>query len=323
MHEFTLHSYEGPAGLRLQDAPEPTPGPGELLVRVEAAGLTLPLLRTLRGHGRAPLPHSPGGDLVGRVLAVGAGVTTHRPGDRVGGIAFSGVYAELALVRPEFVTAVAEDTPAADALAVIRSGLVALAALRTGALAPGESVLITSAAGGVGHLAVQLARALGAERVVAAVSSPAKADFLYGLGATEVVGYADLADTDVLDGLEPVDLLIDNAGGEPLAAAHAALAPFGRLVVNSGAGGTLDAGTLLRGMHTATGLAMSQLSRHRPDFVESCRTELWRHLATGALRPAVTAFPLTALPEAVALMERRENLGKVAVLPTAGPTAHA
>ncbi|WP_033219246.1 quinone oxidoreductase family protein [Kitasatospora phosalacinea] len=317
MREFTQHSYDGPAGLRLREAPEPTPGPGELLVRVEAAGLTLPLLRTLRGHGRAPLPHSPGGDLVGRVLAVGEGVTAHRPGDRVGGIAFSGAYAELAIMRPEFVTPVAEEVPAPEALAVVRGGLVALAALRTGALAPGESVLITSAAGGVGHLAVQLARALGAERVVAAAGSPAKADFLRGLGATEVVTYADLADTDVLDGLGPVDLLIDNAGGEILTAAHATLAPFGRLVVNSGAGGTLDAGALLRGMHTATGLAMARLSRHRPDFVETCRTDLWHHLATGALRPAVTAFPLPALPEAVALMERRASLGKLAVVPTA------
>ncbi|GLW73250.1 oxidoreductase [Kitasatospora phosalacinea] len=312
MREFTLHSYDGPAGLRLQDGPEPTPGPGELLVRVEAAGLTPPLLRTLRGHGRAPLPYSPGGDLVGRVLAVGEGVTGHRPGDRVGGVAFSGVYAELAVVRPEFVTPVADDVPAAEALAVVRSGLVALAALRTGALAPGESVLVTSAAGGVGHLAVQLARVLGAERVVAAVGSAAKAGFLHDLGATEVVTYDRLADP---DGLEPVDLLIDNAGGGTLAAAHAALAPFGRLVVNSGAGGTLDAGALLRGAHTATGLAMARLSRHRPDLVTACRTELWHHLATGALRPACTTLPFTRLPEAVALMERRENLGKLALLP--------
>ncbi|MFF4345061.1 zinc-binding alcohol dehydrogenase family protein [Kitasatospora sp. NPDC001540] len=318
MREFTLHSYDGPAGLRLQDSPEPTPGPGELLVRAEAAGLTPPLLRTLRGHGRAPLPHSPGGDLVGRVLAVGEGVTGHRPGDRVGGVAFSGVYAELALVRPEFVTPVAEDVPAAEALAVVRSGLVALAALRTGALAPGESVLITSAAGGVGHLAVQLARALGAERVVAAVGSAAKAGFLHDLGATEVVTYDRLADSDVLDDLEPVDLLIDNAGGGTLAAAHAALAPFGRLVVNSGAGGTLDAGALLRGAHTATGLAMARLSRHRPDFVADCRTELWHRLATGTLRPVCTTLPFTRLPEAVALMERRENLGKLALLPELG-----
>ncbi|MFE1316447.1 zinc-binding alcohol dehydrogenase family protein [Kitasatospora phosalacinea] len=314
MREFTLHSYDGPAGLRLQDGPEPTPGPGELLIRVEAAGLTPPLLRTLRGHGRAPLPHSPGGDLVGRVLAVGPDVTGHRPGDRVGGIAFSGAYAELALVRPEFVTPVAEDLPAAEALAVIRSGLVALAALRTGTLAPGESVLITSAAGGVGHLAVQLARALGAERVVAAVGSAAKVGFLRDLGATEVVTYAQLDDTDVLDDLEPIDLLIDNAGGEALAAAHAALAPFGRLVVNSGAGGTLDAGTLLRGAHTAIGLAMSQLSHHRSDFIADCRAALWHHLATGTLRPACTTFPFARLPEAVALMERREHLGKLVLL---------
>ncbi|WP_030460282.1 zinc-binding dehydrogenase [Kitasatospora sp. NRRL B-11411] len=311
MREFTLHSYDGPAGLRLQDSPEPTPGPGELLVRVEAAGLALPLLRTLRGHGRPALPHSPGGDLVGRVVAVGEGVTAHRPGDRVGGVTFSGVYAELALVRPELVTPVAEGTPAAEALAVVRSGLVALAALRTGRLAPGESVLITSAAGAVGHLAVQLAVALGARRVVAAAGSPAKADFLRGLGATEVIGYHDLP------ALDPVDLLVDNVGGETLHAAHAAVAPFGRLVVNSGAGGTLDAGALLRGMHTATGLAMARLAHHRPDFVAACRTDLWQHLAAGTLRPACTTFPLEHLPEAATLLEHRANLGKLAVLPTA------
>ncbi|WP_371501437.1 zinc-binding dehydrogenase [Kitasatospora sp. NBC_00374] len=309
MRKISLHAYRGPAGLRLAEAPEPVAGPGELVVRMEAAGVTLPVLKVLRGHGEAPLPHTPGGDLVGRVVAVGAGVEGHRVGDRVGGVAFEGLYADLVAVPAALVAPVPEQVPAADALAVVRGGVVALAALRAGRLAAGESVLITAAAGGVGHLAVQLAKALGAGRVVAAAGSPDKAGFLRGLGADQVVGYDDL------DRIGPVDLAVDGVGGEVVRRAAGALVPFGRLVVNSGAGGTLDAGALLRGMHTAVGLSMAQLARLRPELIERYRAELWELLAAGRIRPRCVVLPLAQTARAVELLESRANLGKVVLVP--------
>ncbi|MDH6130159.1 zinc-binding dehydrogenase [Kitasatospora sp. GP82] len=310
MRKVRMHGYDGPSALRLDEVAEPVAGPGELLLRAEVVGLTLPVLKLLRGFGEVPLPHTPGGDLVGRVAAVGPGVTGLRVGDRVGGVAFKDVYAELVPVSAALVTPVSEQIPAADALAVVRSGLVALSALRAGGLASGESVLITAAAGGVGHLAVQLARELGAGRVVAAVGSAEKADFVRGLGADEVVCYEDA------DWGAPVDLVVDSVGSDVLRRTAGALVPFGRLVVNSGAGGTLDAGVLLRGMHTVIGLAMSHLSRLRPELIESHRAELWQLLAEGRLRPVSTAFPLERAAEGVELLAARANLGKVLLDPT-------
>ncbi|GAA2248399.1 MULTISPECIES: quinone oxidoreductase family protein [Kitasatospora] len=305
MRKVNMHGYDGPSALRPGEAPEPVAGPGELLLRAEAAGLTLPVLKVLNGFGEVPLPHCPGGDVVGRVVAVGEGVAEYRVGDRVGGLAFQDVYAELVTVQPALVTPVPEEVGAADALAVVRSGLVALAALRAGRLERGESVLITAAAGGVGHLAVQLARALGAGRVVAAVGSAAKADFVRSLGADEVVRYQDA------DWGAPVDLVVESVGGEVLRRTAEALVPFGRLVVNSGAGGTLDAGALLRGMHTAVGLSMRELSRLRPELIEDYRKELWTLLADGALRPVSVSFPLERAAEAARALADRANLGKV------------
>ncbi|KJK56995.1 quinone oxidoreductase family protein [Saccharothrix sp. ST-888] len=315
MRKVRMHGYDGPSALRLDEVPAPVAGPGELLIRVEAAGLTLPVLKVLNGFGEVPLPHTPGGDLVGRVAAVGEGVDGCRVGDRVGGVVFQDLYADLVPVQAALVTPVPEEVAAADALAVVRSGLVALAALRAGRLERGDSVLITAAAGGVGHLAVQLARALGASRVVAAVGSAAKAEFVRGLGADEVVRYQDA------DWGAPVDLVVDSVGGAVLQRAAEALVPFGRLVVNSGAGGTLDAGVLLRGMHTVTGLSMARLSRLRPGLIESHRAELWALLADGALRPVSARFPLERAAEAAEVLAARANLGKVLLDLSLKPTA--
>ncbi|MFD9123765.1 zinc-binding alcohol dehydrogenase family protein [Kitasatospora sp. NPDC059571] len=309
MRKVALYSYDGPAGLRISRVPTPEPGPGEVLVRTEAAGVTLPVLKVLRGHGSAPLPYEPGGDLVGRVRAIGPGVTTLRVGDRVGGLAFSGAYADVVVAPAELLAPVPEGVSAADAVALVRSGLVALAALSVGGLRLGESVVVTAAAGGVGHLAVQLARAMGAGRVVAAVGSLEKAEFVRRLGADEVVVYGDLGD------VPAVDLVMEGVGGPTAQSAQDALVPFGRLVVLSGAGGTLDAGALLRGGHVALGLSMAQLVRHRPDAVERWRHELWGHLAAGRLRPSCTAVPLDRAADAVALLESRRNLGKVLLTP--------
>jgi len=309
MRKVRFHAYDGPSALRVDEVPEPTPGPGELLLRTEAAGVTLPVLKMLNGFGEVPLPHTPGGDVVGRVVALGEGVTGFQLGDRVGGVVFGDLYAELVNAPAVLASPVPAEADAGEALALVRSGLVAMAALHTGGLQAGDSVLITSAAGGVGHLAVQLARELGAGRVVAAVGSFAKADFVRSQGADEVVRYDDA------DWGEPVDLVIDSVGGDVLRRAAEALVPFGRLVVNSGAGGTLDAGVLLRGMHTVTGLSMAQFSRRHPKVVELYRAELWSLLAEGRLRPVTTAFPLEQAAEAVGLLAERANLGKVLLHP--------
>jgi NADPH:quinone reductase-like Zn-dependent oxidoreductase len=170
--------------------------------------------------------------------------------------------------------------------------------------------LITAAASGVGHLAVQLARVRGAARVVGAVSDLAKADFVQTLGADDVVEY----------GREswgpPADYALDAVGGDLLTPALAALAPGGRLVAYSSGGGAIQAYDLLVGAKSVIGFQMARIAQKQPDLYEHWRQELWQYFASGQLRPAVHAeFPLEEAAAAHAAVEHRANLGKVVLIP--------
>ncbi|WP_040695192.1 quinone oxidoreductase family protein [Nocardia vinacea] len=297
----------GPEVLEVASAEVPTPGPGELLVRVEAVGVTLPVVRKVR-EPREPI--ALGGEVAGEVVAVGEGVTSFMPGYRVTGLVFGHGYADYALLSAAMASPIPDGASAVDAVALVRSGLVALGALDAANPEPDESALITAAASGVGHLALQLARVRGAARVVAAVSDLAKADFLRGLGADEVVAY------DQESWGEPVDYVLDAVGGDLLTPAVAALAPGGRLVAYSSGGGTIQAYDLLVGAKSVIGFQMARIARNSPDLYEHWRQELWQYFASGLLRPVVHAeFPLEDAAEAHAVIENRSNLGKVILIP--------
>ncbi|MFD6432290.1 zinc-binding alcohol dehydrogenase family protein [Streptomyces venezuelae] len=297
----------GPDALFLEEAPVPEPGPGELLVRVEAVGVTLPVVRKVR-EPRDPI--ALGGEVAGAVVALGEGVTGFAPGDRVTGLVFGHGYADYALLHTALTSPVPDGASAVDAVALVRSGLVAYGALEAARPAPGEAALVTAAASGVGHLAVQLARLKGASRVVAAVSDPGKADFVRGLGADDVVTY----DREAWG--EPVDYILDAVGGDLLAPAVRALAPHGRLVAYSSGGGTVAAYDLLVGAKSVIGFQMGLIAREQPELYEAWRRELWELHATGRLRPAVhDVFPLEDAAKAHAVIEGRSNLGKVVLIP--------
>ncbi|MGW4772682.1 quinone oxidoreductase family protein [Nocardia sp. NPDC004278] len=296
----------GPEVLEVVSAEVPTPGPGELLVRVDAVGVTLPVVRKVR-EPREPI--ALGGEIAGEVVAVGDGVTSCMPGYRVTGMVFGHGYADYALLSAAMASPIPDGASAVDAVALVRSGLVALGALDAANPKPGESALITAAASGVGHLALQLARVRGAARVVAAVSDIAKADFLRDLGADEVVAY------DHESWGDPVDYGLDAVGGDLLTPAIAALAPGGRLVAYSSGGGTIQAYDLLVGAKSVIGFQMARIARNSPDLYEHWRQELWQYFASGQLRPAVHAeFPLEEAAEAHAVIESRSNLGKVILI---------
>jgi NADPH:quinone reductase-like Zn-dependent oxidoreductase len=300
--------YEHTGGpLFLEDVPVPTAGPGELLVRTEAIGVTLPVVRKVT-EAAEPIPL--GGEVAGEVVAVGAGVTRFRAGDRVTGLCFGHGYADYAPLLEAMATPVPEGASAVDAVALVRSGLIALGALEAARPVPGESALVTAAASGVGHLAVQLARLRGASRVVGAVSAPGKAEFVHGLGADEVITY----DTDGWG--TPVDYVLDAVGGELLTPAVAALAPGGRLVAYSSGGGTVQAYDLLVGAKSVIGFQMARIARGEPELYERWRQELWRLFVDGALRPAVHGeFALEDAAKAHEVIESRGNLGKVVLRP--------
>ncbi|MFF6876165.1 zinc-binding alcohol dehydrogenase family protein [Streptomyces sp. NPDC012474] len=305
MRRVRCESRGGP--LFVEEAPLPEPGPGELLVRAEAIGVTLPAVRKVT---EAAEPGPLGGEIAGEVTAVGEGVTRFGTGDRVTGLCSGHGYADFAVLHEALASPVPEGVSPLDAVALVRGGLVALGALEAARPRPGEAALVTAAASGVGHLAVQLARTRGAGRVVGAVSDPAKADFVRGLGADHVITYSD--DT----WGTPVDYVLDAVGGELLAPALAALAPEGRLVAYGSGGGTIQAYDLLVGAKSVIGFQMARIARGKPELYEQWCAELWRLFAAGELRPVVHGqFALEDAAKAHGEIEGRSNLGKVALIP--------
>jgi NADPH:quinone reductase-like Zn-dependent oxidoreductase len=306
-----FYEYGGPEVLRLEQAPTPEPGPGEILVRTEAIGVTLPSVRRVRGEGdRAPLPGVVGGEIAGPVIAVGPQVADFAVGDRVTSLTFTGSYADVVLAPSHLASRIPDDAGCVQAVALVRSGHVALAALSSADPTTAESVLITGAASGVGHLAVQLAKIQGIKRVVAAVSSPAKADFLRGLGADEVVVY----DSDHWG--DPVDVVLDGVGGELLPRAIAALRPGGRLIFFNSGGGTVPAFDLLAGSKTITGLTMARFVSTQRDLYDRHHEQLWRLHRAGQLRAVVHAeIPMAEAASAHEIIEARANVGKVVLRP--------
>ncbi|MGW6728862.1 quinone oxidoreductase family protein [Nocardia sp. NPDC055029] len=293
----------GPEVLEVVAAEVPVAGPGELLVKVEAIGVTLSAIRRMSG------PQQLRAEVAGEVVAVGDGVDGYAPGYRVVGLC-AAAYAEYVVLPADQASAIPDGASAVDAVALMRSGLVALGALDTAAPREGETALITAAAGGVGHLAVQLARVRGAGWVVAAVSDEAKADFVRGLGADEVVTY------DQLQAAKQADFALDGVGGTGLGAALGALAEGGRVVTYGTGGGLIDTEDLLAGGKTLSGFRIGRLAQRDPARYEDLRQEVWQFYASGLLHPVVHAeFALDDAAAAHAIIEQRANLGKVVLVP--------
>ncbi|MFG2879484.1 zinc-binding alcohol dehydrogenase family protein [Streptomyces sp. NPDC048337] len=297
----------GPEVLFAEEADRPEAGAGEVLVRVEAVGVTLPTVRKVR-EGSGPV--SFGGEVAGEIVAAGAGVTAFGVGDRVTGLCFADAYAEFAVLNTAMTSRIPDGATAVEAVALVRSGLVARGAYEAGRVEPGESVLVTAAASAVGTLALQYAKAGGAARVVAAVGSADKADFVRGLGADEVVLYEEL------DRGAPYDVILDGVGGDLLGPAVRSLATGGRLVAFSSGGGTVEAYELLVRGASMIGFQMRAIATGKPALYDRWLRELWQSRDAGTLRTAVhEEIPLGEAARAHALIEQRRNLGKVVLVP--------
>ncbi|MFD7920070.1 zinc-binding alcohol dehydrogenase family protein [Streptomyces sp. NPDC059740] len=303
------------AGLYVEEVAVPRPAADELLIRVEAVGVSLPMVR--RTWGPRPVP-ALGGETAGEVVALGADVTGYRVGERVTGVVFGSAYAEYALLHRAMASRVPAGASAVDAVALVRGGVVALGALESAAPRRGESALLTAAAAGVGHLALQLARSRGLSRVVAAVSDPAKAGFLRGLGADEVVVYGSGEETDpaATDWRGPHGVVLDGVGGELLTPLVGALGPGGRLVAYSSGGGTIAGADLLAGGRAAIGFQIARIALEEPERYAGWRAELWRRFAAGELRAVVhEEVPLAEAARAHRLVTDRVNRGRVVLVP--------
>lgn len=233
MKAIRIHTYGDAGGLRLDDVPVPAIADDEVLIRVHAAGVNPVDWKIREGWLKDFIPHrlplTPGWDVSGTVEKVGAGVDGFLPGDEVytrPDIARDGGYAEYIAVKADEVAAKPVRLTPVEAASIPLAGITAWWSLVDVAdIQPGQRVLIHAAAGGVGSLAVQIAKARGAR--VVATCSPRNADLVKSLGADELVNYRAV---DFTRSMLPVDVVFDTVGGQTQEASWAVLKPGGLLV---------------------------------------------------------------------------------------------
>jgi NADPH2:quinone reductase len=215
MKAIRVHTHGGPEVMRLEQVPDPEPGPGEAVVRMEAIGVNV--VETFQRSGEVPVetPFTPGGEGAGTVVAVGDGVTQPRVGDRVTSESFKGTYAELAKARAERLVRLPDGVESRSAAAIMMRGITAhYLATSTRPLQPGDRCLIHAAAGGVGLYLCQIAKRRGAW-VVATTSTPELANRVRDAGADEVILYTQqdfVSEVRRLTGGKGVHVVYDSVG---------------------------------------------------------------------------------------------------------------
>lgn len=304
--------------LELADVDPPTIGDDELLVRVLAAGVDpgvwhlmtgLPYLVRLMGYGfRTPKTRVPGFDVAGRVEAVGRNVATFRVGDEVFGVC-NGSFAELACVRENRLVVKPAGLGFEQAAAVPISATTALQGLRDhGKVQAGQHVLVIGAAGGVGHFAVQLAKAVRAE--VTGVCSSSNVDLVTSLGADHVIDYIR---EDFTEGGPRYDVILDTAGARPVSRLRRALTERGTLVITGAEGGNRWTGGIGRQIGAAM---LSPFVNHnlRMYIAQANREDLQSLkglIEAGKLRPVVgRTYPLAEAADALRHLEQGHARGK-------------
>lgn len=308
MRTITQTAFGGPDVLEIADAPTPAPGPDEVVVTTSAVGVN-PVDAAVRA-GAFPLlgdpPFTLGWDIAGTVSAVGPGVTELAVDDRVYGMpafpAQAAAYAEQVRAKVSELVRIPDALDDQQAAGLPLVGLTAYQALvEVGQVDAGQRVLVQAAGGGVGHVAVQLARAFGAH--VVATASPGKVDFVTALGAEEVVNYEATDYTSI----EPVDLAIDPLGGANTARTLRTVRPGGTLALLVGA---FDEATTTAA--AARGIRLARVSVVPNATSLAAISEL---AAAGRLIPHVSAtFPLDKAGEAHRHLKTGVQ-GKIVLLP--------
>lgn len=311
----------GPDALALGTRPIPTPGAGEVLVKVSAAGINRPDILQRRGLYPPPpgVSDVPGLEIAGAIVAIGHGVSEWRIGEQVCALVSGGGYAEYCVA------------PAAQCLPIPRGlGAVEAASLPEtfftvwsnvfdrAAIRPGESLLVQGGASGIGVAAIQLGHAFG-HRVFATAGSPEKCAACERLGADRAINYRLEDFVDVIKQHthgRGADVILDMVGGDYTARELLALADDGRLVFIAYLGGRLaevDIDEILRRRLTLTGSALrGRKTEFKAAIAQSLREKVWPLLESGRIRPVVHAtFPLAQAAQAHGLMESGRHIGKI------------
>ncbi|MEU6259102.1 zinc-binding dehydrogenase [Streptomyces sp. NPDC047043] len=326
MHAVRLHAFGPAENLRYEEVENPLPGPGQVRIAVEAAGVHL-LDTALREGEQGPLPEPPrlptipGREVAGVVESLGEGVARLWLGRRVTAhLGFApGGYAELAVTDVDRVHEIPGNLDSAQAVAMIGTGRTAMGILQFAELGPAAVAVIPAAAGGIGTLLVQYAKHAGAV-VVALAGGPEKTARVQANGADLAVDYKDPAWPDKVRaylGGRPATVVFDGVGGEIAREAVALLGPGGRhIVFGWSAEGIRGGGPyLVDGVsERVLGPVMMQKAGG-PNPVRTLELRALAEAAAGRLTPAVQRFPLTEAAAAHRALETRRTIGKVVLEP--------
>lgn len=328
----------GPQVLELVEVPDPTPGPGEILIAVESAAVNFADVVRRRGDPfdqPTPLPFTPGIEVAGTVAALGAGVVAPVVGTPVFGIAgpyANGGYAELAVAQAASVIPAPEGLDPDVAASLLAVGLSATLILtEVGQVGEGTTVFIPAAAGGLGSFAVQIARALGATNIIAGASTAEKRQAAHAAGAHHAIDYRGAGWSDKVLALTDgrgVDLALEMTGPEHLGETARILAPFGRLVVFGAVAGRANGNSHVNGadldgvlyapaLGTAVvGFNLTSWFQYRPEVTIGALQRLIGWIADGTIAGApITTFPLAHAAAAHRLLETGASTGKLVLKP--------
>jgi NADPH2:quinone reductase len=315
MRAIQLEEFGGPEAMQLVELPDPEPGEGEVVIEVTRAGINFADTHVTRNDylAKQELPLIPGGEIAGRTP----------DGRRVAALVASGGYAERIAVPEAVLVPVPDGVSDDEAAGLLLQGLTARSLLRiSGRLEQGDSVVVQAAAGGTGSLAVQLAKRMGAGRVIALASSEEKRELARRLGADVAVdSRAEDLEAAIVEanGGEPVDVVLEMSGGEAFEACLAALAPFGRLVTYGLASREpveIRNVDLMRTSRAVVGFWLMHLFR-RPRELRAGIAELLEAVAKGELEVVIGGtFPISEARRAHEAIASRATHGKLLLDPT-------
>jgi NADPH2:quinone reductase len=322
MKAIQVRQTGGPEALQLVHLPAPTPKPNEAVIEIRAIGVNFIDIYHREGRYPAPLPFVIGQEAAGVVTAVGADVVHFKPGDRVAYTSVMGSYAEFAAVPAERLVRIPAGVSDHQAAAAMLQGMTAhYLAHDTFPLKRGDTALIHAAAGGVGLLLVQMAHHIGA-RVLATVSTPAKAELARQAGADEVILYAQTdfeAETKRLTGGQGVDVVYDSVGKTTFDKGLNVLRPRGLMALYGGSSGAVPAfDPLLLTQKGSLFLTRPTLNHYiAGDQLQRRAAAVFTMIGAGKLKLRIEhTYPLANAPQAHRDLEDRKTTGKLLLLPS-------
>ncbi len=323
MKAIRIHETGGPEVMRLEEIEQPVPKAGEVLIKIAAAGINYADLAQRQGAylTRTHTPMTMGFEIAGTVEKLGEGVSFPKVGNRVMALTTTGGYAEYTTAPANTVIPIPDNLDFTSAAAFPVQGITAYQLLRESTrLQAGESVLVHAAAGGVGTLAIQLAKLMGAKTVVGTASNEKKLALVRELGADAAINYSQdtWAEqvTSATHGNGP-DVILEMAGGDIAEKSLQILAPFGRMVVYGAAGGQAVQFSGIQLMYKNQSVVGYWLTAwmSRPDKIAEAAQALMQYLASGKLRIVVgQTFPLHQAHDAHTAIAERKTTGKVVLV---------